>query len=95
MVFSLDGDRNNNRRIHCRPMGIGPPAGQISPQRLRKTRRCLRSENDACGHVDNAAFRVGLVAADPTPSARLWIHKNPVERQGTGRWERRRNLCGL
>jgi hypothetical protein len=28
-------------------------------------------ENDACGDVDGAAFRAGLVAADPTPSKRL------------------------
>ena len=71
MVFSFDGDRKNTRRRPCRPMGIGPSAGQNSPQRLRKARRCLRSENDARGHVDGADFRAGLVVADPTQSKRL------------------------
>jgi hypothetical protein len=52
-------------------MGIGPPAGQNPPQRLRKAHRCLHLENDACGNGDGASFRAGPVAADPTPSKRL------------------------
>jgi hypothetical protein len=73
IVFSVDGDRKTlvsliagRWALALQPVKTRPKDG------ARLSAACApKTTNDARGNGDGAAFRAGLVAADPTPSKRL------------------------